>query len=294
MLGKKPNFAIFLAVKNGMPWLPFQIKSIQDQKYINYKLFINLDKSKDNSYFFLKKIQNNKIKIFKSRNSIGSPSKNFFWMIKNINFSKFDYLAFSDQDDIWHNKKLFYAHNEIKKKNFEGYSSNLIAFGNIKKNFFVKKNYAERKFDYLFESASAGCTFVLKRKSALQLKYFLIKYWKKILKINNYDWFIYAFFRHNNFKWFFDKRYTVNYRQHSNNFLGANISFGSYKKRLNLIFSGWYDKEVKKIYDLLLNISKKKMINVYSKIEIIKNINHTRRNMLDRFFLLIFIIFFIY
>ena len=37
----KPKFAIFLAAKDGMPWLPAQIKSIEEQNNINYKLFIN-------------------------------------------------------------------------------------------------------------------------------------------------------------------------------------------------------------------------------------------------------------
>ena len=49
----KPKFAIFLAAKDGMPWLPAQIKSIEEQNNINYKLFINLDLSSDQSKNFL-------------------------------------------------------------------------------------------------------------------------------------------------------------------------------------------------------------------------------------------------
>ena len=195
----KPKFAIFLAAKDGMPWLPAQIKSIEEQNNINYKLFINLDLSSDKSKTFLnEKIKKNKkIKLFYSGSKIGSPSKNFFWMIKNINFKEFDYLAFSDQDDLWFRNKLFWAHKAIMRFNAEGYSSNLIAINQEKKKYYIKKDYAQKKFDYLFESVSAGCTFVLKKNSALFFKNFLVNNWKKINMINNHDWFIYAFYRFN-------------------------------------------------------------------------------------------------
>jgi rhamnosyltransferase len=280
-----------------MPWLPMQIESIEKQNNVYYKLYINLDLSKDESKFFLnRKIKKNKnIKIFFSKNRIGSPAKNFFWMIKNINFKKFDYLAFSDQDDIWSKNKLICAHKAIIKNNAQGYSSNLITFGEEKKKFYLKKDYIQKKFDYLFESVSAGCTFVLTKDSAILFKNFLIKKWNKINKINNYDWFIYAFYRFNNLKWFCDKKYTIYYRQHSQNFLGANINFSSYIKRIKLIFASWYSSEIKKIYSILIDINKNnKLINVYSNFAVIKNINETRRRFRDRFVLLVLLILFIY
>lgn len=294
---KKPKFAIFLAAKDGMPWLSSQIESIEKQNNINYKLFINLDLSRDNSRLFLnKKIKKNKnIKIFFSKNKIGSPAKNFFWMIKNINFKKFDYLAFSDQDDIWFRNKLIYAHKAIIKNKAQGYSSNLIAFGEKKKKYYLKKDYPQKKFDYLFESVSAGCTFVLTKDSSILFKNFLNKNWKKINRINNHDWFIYAFYRFNNLRWFCDKKYTIYYRQHKKNFLGANINFFSYIKRIKLIITGWYSSEIKRIYSILVDINKNnKLINIYSNFVVIKNINETRRRLRDRFVLLVLLILFIY
>jgi len=294
---KKPKFAIFLAAKDGMPTLSTQIESIEKQNNINYKLFINLDKSKDNSIFFLKKkIKKNKnIKLFISKYRIGSPAKNFFWMIKNINFKKFDYLAFSDQDDIWFKNKLIYAHKAIIKNNAQGYSSNLITFGEGKKKYYLKKDYVQKKFDYLFESVGAGCTFVLTKGSATLFKNFLIKNSKKINNINNHDWFIYAFYRFFNLKWFCDKKYTIYYRQHNRNFLGANVNFSSYIKRTKLIFTGWYSREIKKIYNILISENKNnKLIDIYSNFEVIKNINETRRRLRDRLVLLVLLILFIY
>jgi len=294
---KKPNFAIFLAAKDAMPWLPIQIESIEKQQNINYKLFINLDLSKDNSIFFLKKKvkQNKNIKIFISKYRIGSPAKNFFWMIKNINFRKFDYLAFSDQDDIWFKNKLIYAHKAIIKNNAQGYSSNLITFEKDKKKNYLKKDYAQKKFDYLFESVGAGCTFVLTKDSAILFKSLLIKNWRKINKINNHDWFIYALYRFCNLRWFCDKKYTIYYRQHKNNFLGANINFFSYIKRIKLIFSGWYSSEIKNIYSILIGINKNnKLIDINSNFTVIKNINETRRRFRDRLVLIILLILFLY
>jgi rhamnosyltransferase len=297
MPDNKPKFAIFLAAKDGMPWLPMQIESIEKQNNINYKLYINLDLSKDESKFFLeRKIKKNKnIRLLISKNSIGSPAKNFFWMIKNINFRKFDYLAFSDQDDIWFKNKLICAHKAIIKNNAQGYSSNLITFGMGKKKYYLKKDYVQKKFDYLFESVSAGCTFVLTKDSATLLRNFLIKKWNKINKINNHDWFIYAFYRFYNLKWFCDKKYTIYYRQHNQNFLGANVNLSSYIKRIKLIVTGWYSREIRKIYNILISENKNnKLIDIYSNFEVIKNINETRRRFRDRLVLLVLLILFIY
>jgi rhamnosyltransferase len=293
----KPKFAIFLAAKDGMPWLPAQIKSIEEQNNINYKLFINLDLSSDKSKIFLnEKIKKNKkIKLFYSKSKIGSPSKNFFWMIKNISFKEFDYLAFSDQDDLWLKNKLNWAHKAMIRYNVDGYSSNLIAINEKKKKYYLKKDYPQNKFDYLFESVGAGCTFVLKKNSALLFKNFLVKYWKKINTINNYDWFIYAFYRFYDLNWFCDKKYTIFYRQHKQNFLGANIKFSAYLKRIKLILVGWYSDEVKRIYQILSHVdANKKLINVYSNFAVIKNINETRRRFRDKIILLILLVTFFY
>jgi hypothetical protein len=92
-----------------------------------------------------------------------------------------------------------------------------------------------------------------------------------------------------------DKKYTIYYRQHKKNFLGANINFYSYIKRIKLIFNGWYSSEIKKIYRILVGVNKNnKLIDVYSNFEVIKNINETRRRLRDRFVLLVLLILFIY
>lgn len=296
MKGHKINFAVFLAARDGMPWLKSQIKSILKQENVSVKIFINVDLSRDGTNLYCKQLsyKYKNIKVFFSKKLFGNPSKNFFWMFKNIDFRKFDYIALSDQDDVWMPKKLFYSYKSIIKNDCDAYSSNLLSFSQKKKKI-IKKDYPLRKYDYLFESAGAGCTYVLKNYGATKFKDFLCKNWVKVNKLKNYDWFIYSFFRFNKLKWFFDKKITIYYRQHEKNFMGANNNYSSFVKRFRMIINGWYRKEVEKNFLILKLINpKKKLLNLYSRLSLIKNFNHLRRKSSDRLFLLFCFIFYIY
>jgi rhamnosyltransferase len=295
-MSSKINFAVLLAAKDSMPWLKSQIISILNQKKVKLKIYISIDQSNDDTYKFCKSLSygNENIKIFLRQKKFSSPSRNFFWMLRKIDLSNYDYIALADHDDIWSKKKLIYAQKSLLKNRCDGYSSNLMTIDK-KKLKIVKKNYSIRQWDYLFESAGAGCTYVFTNYGLSRFKIFLNKHWKKLDKLNNYDWFIYAFFRFNDLKWYFDKRVTIYYRQHSSNFMGANNNFFSYMKRLKMINNGWYKKEVQKHYKLLKLVdNKKEILDVNSRIKLIINFNQIRRKLSERIFLLICLIFFIY
>ena len=50
-----------------------------------------------------------------------------------FDYTKFDYIALSDQDDIWMTRKIINAINKILQTNSDIYSSNALAFGINKK-----------------------------------------------------------------------------------------------------------------------------------------------------------------
>ena len=74
----------------------------------------------------------------------------------------------------------------------------------------------------MFESAGAGCTYVLSKKLFMDLKNFIYKNKDKVYKVFKHDWFIYAFARSRNYNWYLDSEFTLMYRQHNDNETGVN------------------------------------------------------------------------
>jgi rhamnosyltransferase len=112
---------------------------------------------------------------------------------------------------------------------------------NIKKKLVKSQN--QRKFDYLFEGGSAGCTYVLTNTFSLFVndvfeKHSIFSSWKYF----SHDWFIYFLARSNRLNVFIDSDSYILYRIHDNNVHGQlNLNtYNSFKERLNLLKSGWY------------------------------------------------------
>ena len=139
MITKKyPNVAVLLAAYNGAHFIKDQINSIIQQKKVRVSLFINIDKSNDETESIVDElIKKNKDIIKISKKVIfGSASKNFYDIFKEINFKNFDYISLSDQDDLWYENKLYNAIDKILENKSDGYSSNIYS---------KKINYSKKK-----------------------------------------------------------------------------------------------------------------------------------------------------
>jgi rhamnosyltransferase len=242
-----------MAVYNGADWLPKQIESILSQANVSVTLFISIDQSTDDTELQLSKIQSDepRIKILPMEPRFGSAGKNFFRLLRDVEISHFDYLALADQDDIWLPDKLQRAHEMICANNASGYSSSVTAFwhnGRIK---YVNKSKPQTQWDFLFEAAGPGCTYVLSNKLALALQNFIFINWIEVQKITFHDWLLYAFARANNHLWIIDRRPGMLYRQHERNSLGANVGLRAFYYRLVNILNGWYISESSSIARLV-------------------------------------------
>lgn len=275
---------IILCSYNGAKYIEEQIKSILCQENVQVELFIFDDQSSDETANIIKKISINNIniKLFINSNPSGSAAKNFCNSIKSIPdglVDQFDYIALSDQDDIWMPNKLKIATQTLSCHNADLYASNLILWEQ-KKNIktLLKKDYIQKKYDHLFEGASAGCTYVFSSIFAKHLKI-------KLLKLNYQDWFyfshdwlIYFIARLDKFKIVIDKKAEILYRIHSENIHGQlNInSLNAVLKKLNYVLNGWYFRQIEG-YTQLLNPSSAeyKISRLYSK------------NIITRFWILI-------
>ncbi len=248
-----PKIVVLLAAYNGMTWIEEQIDSILNQQGVDVDICVSVDLSTDGTYEWCctlaEKYENVKVLPYGER--FGGAAKNFFHLIREVDFSVYDYVALADQDDVWLPNKLIHAIEIIKRKKVCALSSDVVAFFQDGRELLIKKSYPQKFFDYFFESAGPGCTYVIESKALHQFKDFLISNWDKVNNITFHDWMIYAYFREYDLGWHIDTKPLMRYRRHESNVIGANSGLGAYKKRLFMVKSNWYKKEVESIRALV-------------------------------------------
>jgi rhamnosyltransferase len=240
------NIAILLAAYNGELWLPEQLNSILNQKDVTTHVIISIDTSDDQTSVICDYYANfyDKVSVLPKSISFGSAAANFFRLICDVDFNQFDYVAFADQDDIWNDDKLLRAVSELKRTQSDAYSSNVTAFWQNGKIQLINKAQSQVQWDYLFESAGPGCTFVLTKILALHIQAFVQQHPTEINSVWLHDWFMYAFTRSHGYHWTIDTQSTMQYRQHANNQVGVNHGLNALKHRAKFIFSGQWFKQV--------------------------------------------------
>ena len=293
------KIAVLLASYNGVKYIKEQIDSILNQKEVDVTIFISDDLSTDKTIEYLQDIYKDfkNIVYLPSGSKFGGAGKNFFRLIKDVDFSSFDFISFVDQDDIWYEDKLIRAIKTIEDKQLDAYSSNVLAFWEDGKEMIINKSSLQARYDYLFEAAGPGCTYVLKKDLAIFLQNFICDNWEDVNKIELHDWFIYAFARENNYKWHIDEKPSMRYRQHTSNQVGANDGLKAKLKRLKKVLSSWYRDEIIKIIKVLRLENKYKFSkyilnkSYLNNLLLLKYSFEFRRNKKEKIFLLILFIF---
>jgi len=237
----RPQIAVCLAAYNGMQWIDEQIRSIKAQEGVDVTLYISVDVSTDGTESHIRTLaeEDEKIVLLPYGARFGGAAPNFFRLLAEIDFSPYDYVALSDQDDIWLPNKLSRATKALENSDADGYSSNVTAFWENGRQSIINKAQPQRQFDYLFEAAGPGCTYVLNASLAKRVKECVIKNASKVKNIALHDWFIYALARSNGFKWTIDPAPSMLYRQHSTNQVGVNQGFRAFHARAKKILNGW-------------------------------------------------------
>ncbi len=168
----------------------------------------------------------------------GGAAKNFFRLIRDVDFSAYDFIAFADQDDIWYTYKLARAVSKLRETKADGYSSNVTAFWENGAEQLVSKAQPQCQYDYLFEAAGPGCTYVMRKNLAQKIKQRIMEQWEEVNQLWLHDWFCYAYARSNGFTWFIDEKPSMYYRQHQNNQVGVNKGFKAFFYRFKMIIKG--------------------------------------------------------
>lgn len=165
-----------MATYNGAKFIKKQLQSILKQSYKNFDLIIRDDGSSDNTVAIIKRICNDpkenknniQVEILINSSDAHGQVKNFSELYKfAISKRKYEYIMFSDQDDLWLEDKVLTSLNEIHK------------FGNtpalLYTNYYVYntatnekqiayKRYLPYSFEKMFvQNWTMGCTFIMNK-----------------------------------------------------------------------------------------------------------------------------------
>ena len=237
---KEPHIIVLMTAYNGMEWIGKQVQSILEQSLVTVHLYISVDISTDGTYEWCKEIdgENAQVTVLPYGEKYGGAAPNFFRLMRDVDFSDADFVCFADQDDIWLNDKLSRAVDKIQTMKVQAYSSDVLAFWPSGKQQLIEKSQMQRKWDYLFEAAGPGCTYVFTNHLALSLQSFCKAHKDKLKNVILHDWFSYAYARANGYKWYIDDYVGLYYRQHIGNQVGANNGLAAFIYRFKAISSG--------------------------------------------------------
>jgi len=253
MTVKHPKVAVLLAAYNGIEWIEEQLASILSQHNVDVTVYISIDPSSDSTeaWCLAFAAKESRVTVLAPAGTFGGAALNFFRLIKDVDLSAYEYVAFADQDDIWYSDKLWRAIQNIKNRQIDACSSNVRAFWADGRVHVLNKAQPQVAWDYLFEAAGPGCTYVMSNRLIVALKASILTNWQQIQTISLHDWYCYAFARSHGFHWYIDPVPSMDYRQHERNQVGANKGLSSLIARYKTIQDGWWFQQVQTIAHLI-------------------------------------------
>lgn len=287
------NVCVLCATYNGAHYLNDQLNSIFNQSNVKFDIYISDDCSVDDTLRIVNEYikTNPNIYLLPRVGKFGSAALNFYRLFRDAPIENYDYVALSDQDDIWLPNKLERAIDLIKLNSADAYSSNVTAFWPSGEKRLLIKSNPQREYDYLFEPAGPGCTYVITVDAAINIKNILNDA-NGAIRFPKHDWLFYAITRSKNKKWIIDSFSSIMYRQHSDNEVGANVGAKAKLKRISILRSGEYLANVKKLcliiaFDQQILFSNNPFLTRY---RFLRCVFKCRRNSLEGFFLVLMIL----
>lgn len=243
-----PTVLVLLASYNGARWIHEQLNSILEQEGVELSVLIRDDGSSDTTLQEIRRFAaDNRIQLARCSPRTGSAAQNFFALLEERPADKFEFVAFSDQDDIWYPNKLSRACRMIQDTGSAAYSSATLARWENGRERLIAPSGSQNSCDFLFEGAGQGCTFVLSAAFYERVRRFISERSEMARGLHFHDWTVYALARSWGLRWVFDSTPTVIYRQHDGNDTGARGSFGGVLRRLALLRNGWYRSQLEQI-----------------------------------------------
>ncbi|TQO20751.1 rhamnosyltransferase [Rhodoglobus vestalii] len=255
--GVLPRIAVLLATHNGRRWLPEQLDSVLAQSGVEVEVFARDDASTDGTAEWLAEqaATEPRLTIIPSDGASGSAAANFYRLVQ-LAPADHEFYAFCDQDDIWVPTKLASHVRLSAALEVDGVSSNVTSFTPDGEQSLVKKDFPQRRFDYLLESPGPGSTFLMSnRLIALARDYLNSPTTTTTTPPQYHDWLLYVLARAHGWRWHIDGVPTVEYRQHDANVMGANVGARSAISRLSLVREQWHRGQARLLTRIALSVA---------------------------------------
>ena len=262
---------ILMSTYNGQQFLAEQIRSIQDQSYTDWTLFIRDDGSSDNTKEILKDFERQDSRI----HLIDSDKSDNLGVIKSfhklVNHHRADYYFFSDQDDVWLPNKL-----ELSLKEAQNYLADLplMVYMDLK----VVNQDLEIMTESMVKSQSHHANTELVQEltensvtgGVAMINHALAEMWQETDDILMHDWYLALLASAFGNLVFIDQPGEL-YRQHSDNVLGARTLSKRFKKwiRPHILFAVYWDliknsqKQARHLLQMPLSQSNRELIEAF-------------------------------
>jgi len=253
----RPKIAVLLATHNGRRWLPDQLRTILDQQGVDVRVIALDDESTDGTREWLlqQAAADARVTVMAPMGPSGSAVANFFRLIQHADIDSGEYVAFADQDDLWMPGKLAAHAAIIESSSVDGVSSNVTSFTAAGKRTLLRKNDPQRQFDYLLQSPGPGSTFLITPRLLELAREVLANSYDLAIAVDFHDSFLYVIARARGWRWHIDAMPSVDYRQHDDNVIGANVGVASALSRLDLIRSHWHRSQAAAMARVALTVA---------------------------------------
>jgi len=240
-VGTPASYTILLCTRNGASFLDIQLRSLAEQTAPVVNLHVSDDGSTDETLTILKRWERSWTKgAFRIEQG---PQRGFAENFRSLvlRASDDDYLAFCDQDDLWHPDKLESASDALR-----GLFQTPALYGG--RSVLVDKHGQQIGFsphfkrppgfgNALVQSLAAGNTMVLNRSGFEVLRESAHR-----TDFLMHDWWAYLLISGSGGHIHFDERPHIDYRQHEGNVLGGRVALARRPQRLLELWNGKYVK----------------------------------------------------
>jgi rhamnosyltransferase len=215
------------------------VRSILNQDGVSVRIVALDDGSTDGTVEWLATFaaRDSRLTVLTDDGTAGSAAANFYRLIVAAPQHDGELVAFSDQDDIWRPGKLA-RHAARLATGVDGVSSSVMSFDSRGRTSLVRKDYPQRRFDFVLESPGPGCSFLISsRLAALAAE--VLAGDENARAVQFHDSLVYAIARGHGWTWHIDGEPSVDYRQHDANVMGSNVGVRQGLERLRLIREHW-------------------------------------------------------
>ncbi len=268
-ISSKP-IAIIMCTCAGEKFLPEQLDSIVNQTHQNWSLWVSDDGSEDRTQEIISQFKQDHPdkEVHFSQGPVKGYCENFINLLRCESIDA-DYIAISDQDDIWLPEKLERAITKLDETSSALYGgrTRLIDENNREiglSPLFVKEPSLENA---MVQSIMGGNTMVVTREGLEHVRR------APEVKVVSHDWWLYLFLTASGFGVYYDEEPMTLYRQHQDNLIGANIGLKAKLSRLKRLmrseFKNWNTQHVAALLacEDLLSEEGRKMIKDFEELQ---------------------------